>query len=293
MIASMTGFGRGGAEVAGASATVELRSVNNRFCEVSMRLPRSLAEHENDVQALIKQHFDRGRINVGVQVEAAVEKALGLQVDDNVTRAYARLLEDLRQAAGIEAPVQLEHLLTFTDIFTTEETADETVEHAWEAVLAALGEAIEALRTMRRQEGEALQADLEARLNTLETLLENVEARAPLRLDEARQRLHDRLADLLEVARLDHDRLEVEIVMLADRLDVTEECVRLRSHLQLFREALASEEAVGRKLNFLSQEINREVNTIGSKANDAEVAHLAVEMKEELEKIREQVQNVE
>ena len=290
----MTGFGRASRHHQGAEATVEMRSVNNRYCDVSVRLPRALAEREADVQAQVKAAFARGRITVQVQLEQSSDAALSIQVDEDAARAYALLLEHLREAAGFEEPVRLEHLLRFSDVFTTpdedEAGADEA---AWEAVQAALEEATEALRAMRRQEGEALRTDLLARADAIEAALEQVEARAPDRVTEARQKLHDRLQDLLESPRLNEDRLELEITLLADKLDVTEEGVRLRSHLALFREALGSDEPVGRKLNFLAQEMGREINTIGSKANDAEIAHLAVEMKEELEKIREQVQNVE
>ena len=291
MVESMTGFGRGTAEAGGVEATVEVRSVNNRYCEVSARLPRALAPYEAELQQRIKQAFGRGRITVQVQLEQAAGEELPLQVDPKAARAYAHLLEGLRAAAGIEAPVRLEHLLTFSEVFTTE--SQEPDERAWAAVSAALDLAIEDLRTMRRQEGVALRADLEARLDALEAALAEVERRAPERVDEARARLYERLNDLLADDRLNPERLELEIALLADRLDVSEECVRLHSHLQLFREALEGDASAGRKLNFLVQEINREVNTIGSKANDAEVAHLAVRMKEELEKIREQVQNVE
>ncbi len=291
MIASMTGFGRGRARVDDVMATVEMRSVNNRFCEVSVRLPRALAARENDVQALVKQAFERGRISVQIQLERTGPQA-PVRVDEAAARGYAALLETLRRAAGVSDPVRLEHLLTFSSelLVPVEEEADEAV---WAAVEQALAEAVAGMRAMRRQEGAALQADLQQRIDRLAEELARVEARAPERVREARQKLHDRLAELLGDDRLDPDRLEQEIALLADRLDVTEECVRLRSHLQLFAEALHSDEAVGRKLNFIAQEINREVNTIGSKANDAAVAHAAVRMKEELEKIREQVQNVE
>ncbi|MDX1546063.1 MAG: YicC/YloC family endoribonuclease [Rhodothermales bacterium] len=294
MIASMTGFGRGSAHAHGITATVELRSVNNRFLDVSVRMPRSLAEHEADVQAALKDAFERGRITVAVQLEReADEEALPVAVNAPVARAYGRLLERLREAAGIETPVTLDQVLRYSDVLTTAEEPPEAAAEAWAVVREALADAMEALRTMRRQEGAALHADLTARLDALEATLEDVERRAPLRIEEARARLHERLRAVLDDARIDPDRLELEVALVADKLDVTEECVRLRSHLALFREALGGGEAVGRRLNFLTQEIHREVNTIGSKANDPQVAHLAVGMKEVVEKIREQVQNVE
>lgn len=293
MIDSMTGFGRGEAAVGNASGAVELRSVNSRFCEVSVRLPRNLSEYETDVQARIKQQFSRGRISVQAQVETSTGDVLPIQVDPEGVRAYMSILNDLRAQAGITAPVRLEHLLNYSDIFTSPDPPVDEHESMWKAVSEALDGAIEELRRMRRQEGSALLADLEQRIEAIDRQLGRVEDRAPMRVEEARERLNRRLGELMEDDRLDRDRLELEIALLADRVDVTEECVRLRSHLELFRQSLNSETPEGRKLNFIAQEINREVNTIGAKANDSEIAHIAVEMKDELEKIREQVQNVE
>jgi uncharacterized protein (TIGR00255 family) len=289
----MTGFGRGSAQVGPISATVEMRSVNNRYLDVPVRLPRTLSARETDVQTLVKQTFDRGRIEVQVDVERLEDEDLPIQVNTKTARAYGRLLEALRRAAEIEEPVRLDHILRYNDVFVTAEEDAATQEQRWQAVEAALTEAIAQMRIMRRQEGEALQADLEARLDGIEAALRHIEERAPARVAEAQERLRDRLAELLQDDRIDEDRLLQEIAIFADKLDVNEECVRLHSHLTLFREALAGDESVGRKLNFIVQEIHREVNTIGSKANDASIAHLAVEMKEEVEKIREQVQNVE
>ena len=292
MIASMTGFGRGAATAHGITATVEIRSVNNRHCDVSARLPGSLAAHEGDMQAHIKQAFERGRFNINVQVEGEESATLPIEVDEEAAANYRKLLDRLRAAAGIEAPIQMEHLLHFSDVFTTIED-DEVGEEAWDAVQVALGEAIEQMRAMRRQEGEALRTDLAARIDSIEEHLTQVEARAPKRVKAARDRLDERLARLMDDDRIDPERLEAEVAVLADKLDITEECVRLHSHLDLFREALANEDAVGRKLKFITQEIHREVNTIGSKANDATITDHAVQMKEAVEQIREQVRNVE
>ncbi len=293
MIESMTGFGRGTAEEGGITATVEMRSINSRFCEISTRLPRILSDYEAVLQTMLKQAFTRGRITVQVQISEASDELLPIRVDESAARAYTQLLEKLRAAAGIKDSVKLEHLLTFSDIFTTADDGNPVAETAWEATRKAVEIAAEALHLMRRQEGEALRQDLQARIDAIAARLAEVEKRAPERINEARQRLYSRLEDFFKDERVNPDRLEMEITLLADRLDVTEECVRLRSHLQLFTEALENPDPVGRKLNFLVQEINREVNTIGSKANDSVIAHLAVDMKEELERIREQVQNIE
>ena len=293
MITSMTGFGRGTAQTEAAEATVEMRSVNNRFLDVSVRMPHRLAAYETEVQSRIKAAFERGRVSVQVQVEQVATADLGVQVNAAAARAYGELLRELRREAGIEEPVRLEDVLRYSDVFEPVEEQPEDMEALWQAVSDALHGAIEGMRQMRHDEGRALAADLHARIDAIEATVADVEARAPLRVSEAQERLRTRLAELLDDDRVDNDRLEVEIAILADKLDVTEEIVRLHSHLALFREALANDDAVGRKLNFIVQEIHREVNTIGSKANDPEVARYAVQMKEEVEKIREQVQNVE
>ncbi len=292
MIESMTGFGQGAAEAGGAAATVELRSVNKRHFEAGLRMPGALAARETQVQAYLRRRFERGRITVHVQVDDSEPAALPVMVDEEAAQAYAALLRRLRAAAGLgDAPIRLEHLLHFSDVLTTPDE-DDAGESAWPAVEAALREAADALEAMRRQEGEALRRDLEAALGCIETALEAIEERAPERLAEARERLRERLDALFADERIAADRLEAEIALLADRLDVNEECVRLRSHLQLFREALENDEPVGRKLRFLVQEIHREANTLGAKANDAAISHRTVQMKEEVEKLREQVENV-
>ena len=293
MIASMTGFGRGQAQTDSLVVTVELRSVNSRYCEVSARLPRQLAEYETNIQNLVKQSVTRGRINLQFQIESADETGAPMQVHRDTVSAYVNLLNQVRDIANIDEPVSLAHLLTFPDIIKSLDDSAEANEKLWEAVKDAVKNGLENLKAMRVKEGNALKNDLEERLNIIEDRLKKVEVRAPERVEESRAKLMDRLGEIFEDDRIDRDRIELEITLLADRLDVTEECVRLHSHLLLFRDALQSSDPVGRKLNFITQEINREINTIGSKANDKRVAHIVVEMKEELEKIREQIQNVE
>ncbi|MEO0556973.1 MAG: YicC/YloC family endoribonuclease [Bacteroidota bacterium] len=291
MLRSMTGFGRGTARAGTTEATVEVRSVNGRFAEVTLRSPRSLNAHEADLVTQVKDAIDRGNATVHVTLSQTDDASSTLRVDAPAARAAADLLRDLREAAGLDAPVTLADLLRY-EVFTAAEETDEDNTDALAAVQSALTDALERLEAMRRDEGHALSEDLQQRANAIEVHLETVADRAPVRVDEARTRLAERLSELLDDDRLDRTRLETELAMMADKLDVTEECVRLRSHLVLFRAALEAEEPVGRRLNFLAQEFNREINTIGSKANDAEIAGLAVSMKEELEKIREQVQNV-
>jgi len=292
MIASMTGYGRGEAAVRGYEAVVELKSVNSRYCEISLRSPKSFNAHEADIQRILKSTFSRGRISAFVQVSDPATVDLSIRVNAHAVKAYRSLLEEVASTAGIDEPVGLDHLLKYTDIFEADEV-EEDLEAIWEATQAALTAACDGMQAMRLQEGEALHKELSERLEGIENRLREAERLAPLRVQASGERLRERLSEIIEEGRIDPERIEFEMAMLADKLDVREECVRLDSHLALFREALASGEAVGRKMNFLSQEMNREINTIGSKSNDAEMAHLVVGMKEELEKIKEQVENVE
>ncbi|MCH8032013.1 MAG: YicC family protein [Bacteroidetes bacterium] len=295
MLRSMTGFGRGTHRVGTTEATVEVRSVNGRFAEVSVRGPRSLNAFDAAIQARCKDVLVRGNVTVNLTLQRQAVDA-GYRVDSKRAKAIARMMEDLRNTAGITAedsPITLDHLLRYPEVLTTVETDPETEQsEAWEAVEPALKAALSGLDTMRLKEGKALANDLARRVLLIEEHLDAVEAHAPARVSEAQKKLRGRLGELLTDKRLNPDRLETEIALLADKLDVTEECVRLRSHLAQFRDALNEEEAVGRRLNFLAQEFNREINTIGSKANDSEMAQRVIRMKEELEKVREQVQNV-
>ncbi|HEX9952605.1 MAG TPA: YicC/YloC family endoribonuclease [Rubricoccaceae bacterium] len=299
----MTGFGRGTHRLDGpggaVEAAVEVRTVNGRGSDVTVRLPRALAAHEAEIAARVRDHIGRGTATVTVTTEQAAAGG-ALRVDAEAARAVAETLRALRDAAGLtasEAPITLDALLRppegMARPLTTVAPDDAgTGADAWPAVEAALAEALAQLDAMRAVEGAALDRDLRARLATLERLAGDVEARAPLRVAEARTRLADRLAEMLGDTRLDPVRLETEIALLADRLDVSEEVVRLRSHLAQATAALDGDAPAGRRLGFLVQEILREVNTTGSKAGDTEVAHLAVAMKETVEQIREQAANV-
>ena len=292
---SMTGFGRGTARAGATEATVEVRAVNGRYAEVQVRAPRLLGEHETAIQAAVKAAIDRGNATVHVSLDRAAAEA-GLRVDPEAAAAAARLLESVRDAAGLspeEAPVTLADLVKVPGVLT-ETAADAEAERAeaWAAARAALAEALGRLDAMRRAEGAALADALAGHADALLAHTAAIETRAPARVEAHRARLRDRLEEMLADDRLDRSRLETDLALLADKLDVTEETVRLRSHVGQFREALAADEPVGRRLTFIAQEMNREANTVASKAQDPELAAHAVGMKEALEKIREQVANV-
>lgn len=292
MISSMTGYGRGEAVSRGITVAVEIRSVNSRFLEISARLPRSLTLRENELKELVRRKVVRGKLSMLVTVERENEGEVPVSVDVTAARAYYRLLRDLRKAVNIREAVRLEHLLHFPEVMQQHEVQDAD-EAEWSGVQEALGLALDDLNAMRRKEGSQLEQDLRSRIALLSQWIERIEKLSSEQVPRERVRLRERISQLLENEHIDEGRLELELALLADRLDVTEECVRFRSHNKFFLEAFEASEPAGRKLNFLVQEMNREANTIGSKSSATEIAHLVVSIKEELEKIREQLQNIE
>lgn len=292
MILSMTGYGRGEASAKGISVQVEIRSVNSRFLEISTRLPRSLSLRENEIKEILRQRISRAKLNVLVAVERANSGAIALKVNRSAARSYVRLLNELRRTVKLREAVRLEHLLQFSDILEGTDM-EGTDEQEWIVAREALTKAVEDLEAMRRNEGMELKADFHKRIASLQERLDRIELFSREQVPQERARLQERIRQLMDGGMADEGRLEMEIALLADRLDVTEECVRFRSHNKFFLEALESPDVAGRRLNFLVQEMNREVNTIGSKSSSTDIAHLVVRMKEELEKIREQLQNIE
>lgn len=291
MIISMTGYGRSEATGDGVTVVAEARSVNNRFLEISTRLPRELNHRENDIRDIVRKILVRGKINLNISVETDRSAVATFSVDPELVKSYKEGLDAIRRAAKIREGVSLEHLLQFSDVLLQNEAASEG-DH-WELLSQCIEGAIRALETMRMNEGRELARDMRDRIKTIDKLVDEAENLSRAKVPAERQRLRERIAQMFENDEFDESRLEFEIVLLADKLDVTEECVRYRSHSKFFAEAMKGPESAGRKLGFLLQEMNREITTIGSKSNDAEIAHLVVRAKEELEKIREQVQNIE
>jgi uncharacterized protein (TIGR00255 family) len=259
---------------------------------VSVRLPRHLGEFEYEIQQVVKKAVGRGKVNVHVRVEHDSDGTTDLKVDKQLAKSYKVLLSDLRDAAQIDEDVRLEHVLTFTDVFVRNDEENQA-QKTWNVVRDALDAALDTFRKMRQEEGAALAADLNNRLEGMVVTLGEIEARAPSRVTEAAEKLQSRIAALIADVSIDETRLAAEVAFLSDRLDITEECVRLNAHIDAFRKALNGSESAGRKLNFLTQEMHREVNTIGSKANDFSISQQSVLLKEELERIREQVQNIQ
>ncbi len=295
MLKSMTAFGRAESEAEGRKYTCEMRSLNNRYLDVLVRLPRRYAVLEERVKKLVAARVTRGRVEVAVQVNGEKGEGAPVRVEVNLglARNFHEQLERLRRELGIAEPVGLELLLSLgRDIFEVKEE-EESAEAVWEKLSRPVEAALTALEAMRAEEGRILSADFTERLGAVEGLIERVSERAPALVEEYRAKLTERIRSALGELSVDEARLLQEVAIFADRADVAEELVRARSHLEQFRALLEAEEPVGRKLNFLLQELGREVNTIGSKAPDAAVSQLVVEAKSELERMREQVQNIE
>ena len=292
-IKSMTGYGKAVVEAEHGRTTVEIRSVNHRYGEIAVKVPRSLLAFENEVRKTVGDRLKRGKIDVFVQREEVAGATNLPMVNLPLAKAYRDTFDQLREELGLfSEPVTLQLILSQRDVLAARnEEGDE--ELLREELGRAVRGAVDALEAMRRREGETLLADLLSRRRNLSGLIERVAGRAPAVVTEYAVRLRERLNQLLAGTSLDEARFAQEVAIMADRGDITEELVRFRSHLVQFDETLQLEEPVGRKLDFLLQELNREVNTIGSKANDAEIAAIVVELKAELEKIREQVQNIE
>ena len=292
MIKSMTGYGKGESAWAGGRFIVELRSVNHRYGEISVKLPRALMPFESEIKKRVAEKLSRGKIDVFIQMEGA--GAAGVpSANLPLARAYYRAFTGIQEALGLAGEVTLELLASQRDVIAVSAEAEAALEEIPQELLAALDAAIVRVDEMRSFEGESLLADFLRRREFLNEQIGRVTARAPSVVADYAARLKERILVLCSESSLPEERIALEVALLADKCDITEELVRLESHLRQFDETLLRCEPVGRKLDFLLQEINREVNTVGSKANDAEIAACVVELKGELEKIREQVQNIE
>lgn len=289
---SMTGFAKSEINDHGIHAIVEIKSVNGRYLEPTIKLPRTLSSKEIEVRDMLRKALNRGSVFVNVQVEYAEGEAKIPGINIGKAKAIHDMLKQLQQELQIDNQVHLNQVLSFSQHFIESEK-DDIAEMQWNVVREAMKQALKALDTARTNEGNELSADMLMRINMIEQSLGYVEERSKTRIPEERERLRQKLSILLDNDEIEEHRLNQEIIILADKLDVSEESVRLRSHIKYFRELLNDAEPIGRKLNFLTQELNREINTIGSKANDADIARIVVGMKEELERIREQAQNIE
>ena len=287
----MTGFGAAEGSVAGRRLRVEIRTVNHRYFNLSAKLPHDLSSLEGELRERLRRDFDRGHITVHARWTESLEADLEFTIDLDRARLVAARLREMQTALGLGGEVTVELVARQSEVFGS--TSNGAGEIPWTEVEPVVARAGQECRSMRAREGEALVSELRHRLELLEESAQRIAARAPERLVKERDRLRAAVAQLMDGRSVDEERLAQELAFLADKLDITEELVRFRTHLAAAREALTSEQPVGKRLGFLAQEFGREVNTMGSKAGDAEIAQVVIAMKGELEKFREQLENLE
>lgn len=310
MLKSMTGYGRAQAQLGGRDILVEIKSVNSRFLEPNVRIARSYTYLEEELKALLKTRVSRGKTEIAVTVTLVDGKRADIRVNDEIVRGYLEAMRDYsgrleQESGGILSMndgygnsdgscvhMNWADMLGMPDIFRIEKPQEDE-EEIRSSVLAVAGQALDNFVAMRETEGVKLRADVEQRLDMIAALLSKVEEEAPALTEKYRERLYSRLSELLGSTQIDEQRILTEAAIFSEKTAVDEETVRLRSHLEQMRTMLAEPESVGRKLDFLVQEMNREVNTIGSKVQDVRVTGYVVDMKAEIEKIREQIQNIE
>ncbi len=294
MIKSMTGYGRGEAAFDGRTIVVEVRAVNNRYLDCTVKMPRAYIFAEDALKARVQASVARGKLDVFVNISGAGAEGVSVTVNEELAKAYIDALARLHELSGGKAPesYSVTDLARFPDVLTVEKQ-EEDQDTLKEQLLAALDLALADFAAMRAKEGERLAEDILSRAAAIETLVGRVEERSPQTVSEYRARLEAKMTEVLQNTQIDESRLLTEAAIFADKIAVDEETVRLRSHISQLRELLAKGGAVGRKLDFLIQEFNREANTIGSKCSDIEIARYVVDIKAEIEKIREQVQNLE
>jgi len=289
----MTGFGRGETQQNGVSVTVELRSLNHRYLDFDIRLPKSVAGMEPDIRELINKRLTRGRISVSVNMRGERLADAALKVDTQLAAKYVEILKRLKDELDVDGTIQIDKVLTLPDVITFEEP-DELDEATRTAITAATTQAVDELIAMRQREGLEIKNDLVQRVGNIDKIIAAIEARSAEKSQEIYQKLVDRVMEIACTSeQVDQQRLEMEIALMVEKMDVTEECIRFKSHNTIFLELLEQADPQGRRLNFLLQEMHREANTIGAKASDADIAHWVVDIKDEVEKLREQIQNIE
>ena len=292
MIKSMTGFGRGEYGENGLQATVEIRSVNHRFREITVKIQRAYLLLEERIKSQVQEEVARGRLDVFVKIEDRREKKRNVKLDKELVLAYYNCLREIAEMLDIDLQLQADRLSQFPDVVSLEEK-EEDLEGVWKVVQVSLRESLGQLLEMRSREGARLYEDFMSRRNSICSFLDEIKERSPQLSVELRTRLKNRLQQLLEEHEIDETLLANEVILFAERSSITEEIVRLDSHLEQMKETLQLGEPVGRRIEFLLQEMNREINTIGSKASDLVISPLVVEIKSEIEKMREQAQNIE
>ncbi|NLM14103.1 MAG: YicC family protein [Epulopiscium sp.] len=292
MIRSMTGYGLGEAVLNGKKFTVEIRSVNHRYSDINIRMPRTMNYLEENVKNFLKDKISRGKIDVFITFESTAEDDYEISLNESLANAYIKVLKTIKEKHDVIDDISVSLIAKFPDVITINKKEDDK-DFLWSLLEKALIEAFNAFILMREKEGYKLQKDLLEKSMKLEEHLSAIKERSPYLVQDYKVKLEKRLQEILPNHTLDENRIALEVALFADKCSIDEEIVRLDSHITQLRDILTTEDVVGRKLDFLAQEMNREVNTIGSKANDLQITHSVVELKSEIEKIREQIQNLE
>ena len=293
MIFSMTGFGKAEKIIDGTTIAIEVRTLNSRYLDLVFKAPRAFLYKENEIKEFIKRKIERGKITLTLTIESSNLLLTNFTLDQNLVKQYTAMLREASSKAGLSGEVTLDHVLKFSDVFMSNANG-ETDDALWKAVLACVDQALDELNVMRRAEGMERAKDLLSRLKEIESNLDKIEALSKTAVPEELEKLRERIKKLLEKTDFDPQRLEMELAVIADKVDITEELVRFRSHNKMFADLInGKQQQIGRKLNFITQEMGRETNTMGSKSSQSDVIHTVVAIKEELEKLREQIQNVE
>lgn len=292
MIKSMTGFGAGDAETPDFKVHIEIKAVNQRFLETNYHMPYSMNMFESQFTKKIKEYASRGKLDINIRFQDLRDKAVTVTVDKGLAAAYGRALQEISCQLALSAPVTAAQIASYPDVLKLNEE-NQNLETAKPVLMKALEQALDGFVAMRKNEGTNIQQDLLARIATLENFVGELEKLAPEIVTAYRKRLDGLLTEYLAKEDIDESRIIQEVALFTDKVNYTEETVRLRSHFDQFRQIITADEPVGRKLDFLIQEMNREINTVASKANSAGAAQFVVDVKSEIEKIREQIQNIE
>ncbi len=293
MIKSMTGFGRGEYSNDRYHFKIEIKAVNHRYNDISVKMPRHISYVEEKIKRIVKNKISRGKIDIYINLEYVDESPISIKIDMNLAKSYKESLERLNKELDLDGDIRINNILAMSDIIKTErkELGEEEI---WECLNKALDTALTEIVHMKKSEGRELEEDIISNLSKIENILVKIENRSPFVVLEYKEKLKIRISELVEGnMEVDNDKLSYEVAYFADKSNINEEIIRLNSHINQFKSFLKENDAVGRKLDFLTQEMNREINTIGSKANDKDISIWVVEIKGEIEKIREQVQNIE
>ncbi len=293
MIISMTGFGKASKRLKKLKISIELRSINSKYLEVSARLPMAISEKESEIKEIIGHKISRGKINVMLSIERNNGTETAMQIKPEAVKEYFKLLVNIKKSTGIKEDIKLEHILKFSEIFKGD-NSDELADY-WNDIKKIIIAAVNDLMKMKSKEGKVLEKDILLRLTSIEKKIDSVIKLSGNNISETKRKMMEKVNNLIAETKIetDNNRIEYELILISDRFDITEEVIRAQSHINYFRNNVKQKELSGRRLNFLVQEINREINTIASKSNNSEISQYVVEMKEELEKIKEQLQNIE